>query len=150
MSVDRKKLRIYRLQKGLTLEEASKLLGISRQTLQKYEQDTLTIPLTVFIKMVKLYGLDSVSLYGVKDISFTDFEFDISPYYLVKLYAYQQIEAEIKNEQLFSVSESNAEYFSIRFKNLVKEYIYAVTSKQPELAEEFENEFSKDTDFRIE
>lgn len=150
MSVDRKKLRIYRLQKGLTLEEASKLLGISRQTLQKYEQDTLTIPLTVFIKMVKLYGLDSVSLYGVKDISFTDFEFDISPYYLVKLYAYQQIEAEIKNEQLFSVSEANAEYFSIRFKNLVKEYIYAVTSKQPELAKEFENEFSKDTDFRIE
>ena len=150
MSVDRKKLRIYRLQKGLTLEEASKLLGISRQTLQKYEQDTLTIPLTVFIKMVKLYGLDSVSLYGVKDISFTDFEFDISPYYLVKLYAYQQIEAEIKNEQLFSVSEANAEYFSIRFKNLVKEYIYAVTSKQPELAEEFENEFSKDTDFLIE
>lgn len=40
---------------GLTLREAAKLIGISYQTLQKYEKDSSNIPVSLLNKLSELY-----------------------------------------------------------------------------------------------
>ena len=147
MTSEAGKLRFYRIREGLTIEQAAKELGISRQTLTKYEENQIPIPITLFIKMVSLYKIDSMSLFGVEDISSSDFEFDISPYYLIKLYAHQHIKGEIINEQSFA--KTDTAYFVERYKKLVKEYIATISTSKPDIKDELENEFLNDTDFQI-
>ena len=149
MAVDGNALRFYRLQKGLTMEEAARELGISRQTLQKYEQKTINLPITVFIKMAKLYDIDSFTLFGVEEVHLSDFEFDISPYYLIKLYAQLQIKAEIKQELEFAFTEVNTAYYAKYFKATVNKYITTISRLSPNLREDLQHEFAKDTDFKI-
>ena len=149
MTFEAGKLRFYRIREGLTIEQAAKELGISRQTLTKYEENQIPIPITLFIKMVSLYKIDSMSLFGVEDISSSDFEFDISPYYLIKLYAHQHIKGEIINEHSFVKTNTNTDYFIKRYKELVKEYIATISTSLPDIKDELENEFLNDTDFQI-
>ena len=149
MTSEAGKLRFYRIREGLTIEQAAKELGISRQTLTKYEENQIPIPITLFIKMVSLYKIDSMSLFGVEDISSSDFEFDISPYYLIKLYAHQHIKGEIINEQSFAKTKTDTAYFVERYKKLVKEYIATISTSKPDIKDELENEFLNDTDFQI-
>ena len=149
MSAKGNELRFYRLQKGLTLEEAAKELGISRQTLQKYEQSSINIPITIFIKMAKLYDIDSFTLFGVEDFQVSDFECDISPYYLLKLYAQLKVKSEMKEDALSPFSKTNDTYYINYFRATVKKYISTISYFKPELREEFEREFANDMDFEI-
>jgi transcriptional regulator with XRE-family HTH domain len=149
MAFEVSKLRFYRLREGLTIEQAAKELGISRQTLAKYEENEIPLPVTLFIKIVALYKIDSISLLGVEDISSSAFEFDVSPYYLIKLYAHQHIKDEIAKEQSFTETQPDTAYFVTRYKELVKEYINSLSLSNPDTKTELETEFLNDTDFQI-
>ncbi len=46
-----------RINCGYSVEEASKLLGIHRQTLYKYEKDSTKIPFSLLANMEKLYKM---------------------------------------------------------------------------------------------
>lgn len=48
---------------GLTLRNAAVYLGISYQTLSKYENDSSDIPMSLFNKMVELYQVDRNSIF---------------------------------------------------------------------------------------
>lgn len=48
-------LNACRLNAGLTLREAAKVLGISYQTLQKYEKDSSDIPVSLLNRLSELY-----------------------------------------------------------------------------------------------
>lgn len=50
-------LRAARVNAGLTLVEASKLFGINKDTLSKYERDSTNIPRSIFIKIEEIYGV---------------------------------------------------------------------------------------------
>lgn len=50
-------LRAARVNAGLTLVEASKILGINKDTLSKYERDSTDIPRSIFLKVEDLYKL---------------------------------------------------------------------------------------------
>jgi transcriptional regulator with XRE-family HTH domain len=143
------KLRFYRIREGLTIEQAAKELGISRQTLTKYEENEIPLPVTLFIKIVALYKIDSISLLGVEDISTSAFEFDVSPYYLIKLYAYQHIKDEITKEQSFTESQTDTAYFVTRYKELVREYINSLSISDSDTKSKLETEFLNDTNFQI-
>ena len=56
-----------RTDKGITAEEASKLLGISKKTLSLYENNHRNIPLNIFYKMCILYDVSAdYILFGKK------------------------------------------------------------------------------------
>lgn len=48
---------------GLTLKNAAVYLGISYQTLSKYENDSSDIPMSLLNKMVELYQVDRNSIF---------------------------------------------------------------------------------------
>ncbi len=48
---------------GLTLRNAAVYLGISYQTLSKYENDSSDIPMSLLNKMVELYQVDRNSIF---------------------------------------------------------------------------------------
>lgn len=48
---------------GLTLRSAADYLGISYQTLSKYENDSSDIPMSLLNKMVTLYQVDRNSIF---------------------------------------------------------------------------------------
>ncbi len=58
-------LKICRKKSGLTLDEAAALLGISHSVLSMYESGKLSAPVTVIIKMLRLYKTNTKSLLGV-------------------------------------------------------------------------------------
>lgn len=59
------KLKICRKKCGLTLEEAAIKLGISRNSLSLYEAGKLPIPLSVTVKMLRVYNSNTIELLGV-------------------------------------------------------------------------------------
>lgn len=58
------KLKLKRKECGLTQQEVADYLKISRNTLSVYESGKTDIPLTVFIRISKLYGCDIDEIYG--------------------------------------------------------------------------------------
>nr|WP_276536935.1 helix-turn-helix transcriptional regulator [Oceanobacillus caeni] len=50
-------LRAARVNVGLTLVEASKLFGINKDTLLRYEKDSSNVPRKFFIKIEEVYGV---------------------------------------------------------------------------------------------
>ncbi|PGT89193.1 helix-turn-helix domain-containing protein [Bacillus sp. AFS040349] len=50
-------LRAARVNAGLRLVEASKLFGINKDTLSKYEHDSTNVPRSIFIKIEEIYAI---------------------------------------------------------------------------------------------
>ena len=67
-------LRICRKKSGLTLDEAAVLLGISKSALTLYESGEVSAPLSVIVKMLRLYNSSTFDLLGVNapEIELTD------------------------------------------------------------------------------
>lgn len=64
-----KRIRKLRAEKGLTLEEVSKALGVSRQTIYKYESGVITnIPSDKIEIMAKLFGVSPAQIMGWEEI----------------------------------------------------------------------------------
>jgi DNA-binding XRE family transcriptional regulator len=61
------KLKTHRIRACLTEEEAAKALGISRNTLIRYEKEETYPPLDVFIEMLKLYDFDGIDILNAKE-----------------------------------------------------------------------------------
>lgn len=59
------RLKKLRSQKGITLEEAGRLIGTSKQTLYKYENDIITnIPIDKIEALAKLYSVSESYIMG--------------------------------------------------------------------------------------
>ena len=58
-------LKICRKKSGLTLDEAAGYLNISRSVLSMYESGQLSAPVTVIIRMLRVYKTNVKSLLGV-------------------------------------------------------------------------------------
>ncbi len=52
------RLRVARREKGLTLQEVARLLGVSHQQAQKYENGTVRIPVGRLALLCHYYGKD--------------------------------------------------------------------------------------------
>lgn len=50
-------LRAARVNAGYTLNEASEVFGINKDTLSKYEQDSTNVPRTFFVKIEEVYKI---------------------------------------------------------------------------------------------
>ncbi|MGE6379021.1 helix-turn-helix domain-containing protein [Peribacillus muralis] len=50
-------LRAARVNTGLSLIEASKIFGINKDTLAKYEKDSSNIPRSIFIQIEEIYKI---------------------------------------------------------------------------------------------
>lgn len=50
-------LRAARVNAGFTLADASKLFGINKDTLSRYEQDSTNVPRTFFVKIERIYKI---------------------------------------------------------------------------------------------
>lgn len=60
-------LEAARVNCGLNLRDAAKLLGIHKDTLWKYEQDSTRVPRTFMLKAQEVYGLHlKYIFFGVK------------------------------------------------------------------------------------
>lgn len=59
------KLRLCRKKCGLSIDEAAFRLGISRNTLSAYEAGKQSPPLTVTVKMLRVYNSRTIELLGV-------------------------------------------------------------------------------------
>lgn len=57
-------IRVARVQQGLTLDEASKALGVHLNTLARYERGEHQVPMDVLARMADLYGLSMDELAG--------------------------------------------------------------------------------------
>lgn len=63
------KLRQLREQSGLSQVEAADRIGVSKQTLYKYEKDIVTnIPSNIIEKMATLYGTTPAYIFGWREI----------------------------------------------------------------------------------
>lgn len=60
------KIKQYRIRAGYTLEEAAKLIGSTPVSLSRYENDAAPIPVTVFVKLARLYKFDVFYVIGVR------------------------------------------------------------------------------------
>ena len=63
-------LRAARVNNGLTLSEASKELGVHKDTLSKYERDSTNIPRSIFIKFEELYKIPIEYIFFGKESEF--------------------------------------------------------------------------------
>lgn len=57
-------IRSIRIKKGLTQKELASLVGKSYSSIQKYEMDLATPPLTVVKKLAEVLGVDKFDIYG--------------------------------------------------------------------------------------
>jgi DNA-binding XRE family transcriptional regulator len=62
MTVNQK---LYKLRKELGLKQAdfAKLIGVSKQTVSRYEQDGESVPFNVQVRIVKTFNLPSNAIY---------------------------------------------------------------------------------------
>ncbi len=117
------KLKLCRERCGLTQVEAAKILGISRNTLSRYENNETTLPLTVFINMARLYKCDVFDVMGVRDASLhNELEFDVHPYYLLKAHARHTVAAEKETDENFGTILPE-EYYDSRFRDKLREIV---------------------------
>lgn len=56
-------LKAARVNAGLTQKEAAKKLGISNQTLSRYEKDASDLKMSMIWKLCDLYGITSDALF---------------------------------------------------------------------------------------
>ena len=60
------KIKQYRILAGYTLDEAAKLAGTTPVSLSRYENDAADIPVTVLVKLARLYKFDVFHVIGVE------------------------------------------------------------------------------------
>ena len=63
-------LRLLRKQKGMTMEETAKTVGISRQALSNYERGVRDPSLKILITLSNLYQVSLDELVGKKEFRF--------------------------------------------------------------------------------
>lgn len=115
-------LKALRLEKGLTQDQAANLLGISRRSFVRYEQNESLIPnqkLRFFCQLLNEYGLIDeehgvLSLDQIKKICSEVFEkFDVEYCYLFGSYAKGKATEKSDVDLLISASVSGLKYYEM-------------------------------------
>lgn len=119
------KLALMRKRKGLTQAEAADLLEISRSALIMYENGKLDVPLSIFIKMARLYGFDTLEVLGVNDPSEScGIVFDINYYYMIKAHVCYVVEKEAAvNREMYGEDVYDEEYYADRYISILKDLL---------------------------
>ena len=125
------KLKQLRRKNGYTREEVAEQLGISVNTVSNYESNKTPIPLSVMIKLSRLYDFD---VFGVHDPSVI--EYDIHVYYYVKAQFEHVIRRQRESDQIYG-NEYPDSFYAERLKRLITEYINdpVFVSNYPDVAE---------------
>lgn len=112
-----------RKQKGISLDEVSVRLGISRNMLAAYESGKTKIPMSVFISLSEIYSCDIFDMFGVNtDIAENDVE-DIE---IAKAHARYVTESEREKDCLCGRNDLPEKYYKERYDKCVEktlEYI---------------------------
>ncbi|MBR0365955.1 MAG: helix-turn-helix transcriptional regulator [Clostridia bacterium] len=114
------KLKQLRRKNGYTREEIAELLGISKNTISNYESNKTPIPLSVMIKLSRLYDFDVFDVFGVHDSSVI--EYDMHIYYYVKAHFEYVIRHQRKSDLIFG-NEYSESFYAARLKKLITEHI---------------------------
>ncbi len=59
------RLELMRRKNNLTQEEVADIIGVSRNTVMAYEKGKSPIPITIFIRLAKLYDCEVIDIFGV-------------------------------------------------------------------------------------
>lgn len=114
------KLEQLRRENGYTREEVAELLGISKNTVSNYEGNRTPIPLSVMIKLSRLYDFDVFDVFGVHDPSVI--EYDVHIYFCVKAHFEYVIRHQRKADMIFG-NEYPESFYAERLKKLITEHI---------------------------
>lgn len=113
------KLKFFRKRAGLKEAEAAKIIGISESSLSKYENDIKKVPISVFVKLARLYDFDVIDVLNVHDGD--GLVADMPMFSLVAAHCAYAIKKEMSSEQSFGNAGSLDEYHE-RYMELVNEY----------------------------
>ncbi len=111
-------LGLLRKSKNLTMEEAAKKLGISRNTLAAYESGKTKVPLSVFVRMADLYNCDVFDMFGVYA---PYIEYDTDEDELIEAHAKFRIKAEKAKDEAYGKSYLPDKYYEDRYKQYIEE-----------------------------
>ena len=138
------RLTLYRKRSGLKLEEAASALGISRNTLSAYESGKSKTPLSVFIKLTKLYNCDVFDIYSVHT-AVDMLSIDVSVYELFKAHARYIINCEIANDKEHLLSRMPEEYYEKRYRDYLSGIILGseFSKAYGNIRQDFENDTEK-------
>lgn len=128
------KLKQLRRKNGYTREEVAEQLGISVNTVSNYENNKTPIPLSVMIKLSRLYDFGVFDVFGVHDPSVI--KYDIHAYYYVKAQFEHVIRHQREADQIYG-NEYTDSFYAERLKRLITEYINdpVFVSNYPDVAE---------------
>lgn len=113
------KLQFFRKRAGLTEKQAADIIGISEEMMSKYENDKQDVPISVFVKLARLYDFDAIDVLNVHD---GDGLFaDIPMFSLVAAHCAYIIKKEMASEQSFGNAGTLDEYHE-RYMELIEEY----------------------------
>ena len=109
------KIKQYRIRAGYTLDEAAKLVGTTPVSLSRYENDDAEIPVTVFVKLARLYKFDVFDIMGVRhpDKDMSDEEFLM----LLEAHCWHVVKEERKRNNSFGNILPEA-YYKNRYREL--------------------------------
>ena len=113
------RLRYFRKKSHLTIGEAAKLINISEKSLSMYELDKQKLPISVFIKLSKLYGFDVYDVFRVHAPS--ELEEDIPAYNIITAHCDYIISKRIKADKEFG-NEFSEEFYDQEYKELIEEF----------------------------
>ena len=114
------KLKQLRLRNEYSHEEVAELLGVSKNTVSNYENNKTPIPLSVMIKLSRLYDFDVFDVFGVRDPD--KIEKDVHVYYFVKAHFEHVIRQQKRADHIFNKEYSDS-YYDARLKELITQYI---------------------------
>lgn len=112
-------LKLLRKQNGYTREEVAKAIGISENTVLNYEKNKTPVPISVMIKLSRLYDFDVFKVFGVRDASLV---YDVPVYYYFKAHFEYAIRHERENDLKFG-NVLPDEYYAERLRSSFREYI---------------------------
>lgn len=72
-------IRRIRIQRGITQRDLASLIGKSYSSIQKYEMDLATPPLTVVKKLAEVLDVDKYEIYGWNEFDLESTEIEKSP-----------------------------------------------------------------------
>lgn len=114
------KLKLARKRKGIKLNDAAELLGISTETLSSYESNKTVPTLLGFIKMAKLYDFDVFDIYEVHSDT-KGMSVDLDIYELFKAHAKFVIKNQYEND--CKIQRHTDEYYEHAYNEYLSDMI---------------------------
>lgn len=107
---------------GMTQKEVAKALGISRNTLSAYENGKSDIPLTVTLRLARLYEFEFFDVFAVHE-SLEGVKLDTSIYEVIKTYARCSIMRDIKAYMEMGGGDIPKNYYEMLYREQLRQLV---------------------------